>query len=92
MLVENVSLIDMGRVWVEHVDCVGTEEALRFCTLRYGQAQCSHSDDVIVWCDTGTAEQGTGMAEVVVRLGQWVHLSNSMRWRTTVTSKQHSLF
>eukprot|EP00117_Sycon_ciliatum_P037013 scpid48558/ scgid1506/ Neurotrypsin; Serine protease 12 len=60
MLVENVSLIDMGRVWVEHVDCVGTEEALRFCTLRYGQAQCSHSDDVIVWCDTGTAEQGTG--------------------------------
>ena len=50
-LTQNWTFLDTGRVWVDYLTCGGEEKRLADCRLSWGTGQCSHSNDVIVWCD-----------------------------------------
>ena len=44
-----------GRIWIGHLNCVGTEESIRKCSHRgWGNETCSHSKDAGVKCNRGT--------------------------------------
>ena len=43
-----------GQVWIDNLDCAGTEETIRNCTHRgWGIEDCSHSEDASVNCTAG---------------------------------------
>lgn len=43
-----------GRIWLDNVQCNGTEERLEWCdSLCWGQNTCTHSEDVGVKCTGG---------------------------------------
>ena len=46
---------DSGRIWLDSVDCDGSESAIRKCSHRgWGVHNCSHVEDASVKCITGT--------------------------------------
>ena len=45
-----------GRVWLNYVNCVGTEQTIGNCSHRgYGLCYCSHRYDASVRCSSGDA-------------------------------------
>ena len=41
-----------GQIWLDHLNCVGTEWTIRMCPHRgWGDSKCSHSKDAGVQCD-----------------------------------------
>ena len=43
-----------GQVWIDDLDCAGTEETIRNCTHRgWGIEDCSHYEDASVNCTVG---------------------------------------
>ena len=44
-----------GQIWLDDLDCVGTEETIRNCPHRsWGSHNCSHGEDAGVKCSAGT--------------------------------------
>jgi len=44
-----------GEIWLDNVQCDGTETNLGDCRHRgWGQNDCGHHQDVSISCDTGT--------------------------------------
>ena len=44
-----------GQIWLDNVNCVGTEETLRNCSHRgWGTQNCNHQEDASVNCTAGT--------------------------------------
>ena len=40
-----------GTIWLENVDCTGTEVSILYCGRgRWGNNNCSHIEDVGIWC------------------------------------------
>ena len=44
-----------GRIWLESIDCKGTESSLFYCprvanTTNWGKHDCQHQEDVFVTC------------------------------------------
>ena len=43
-----------GQIWLDNVNCVGTEEAIRTCSHGgWGSHNCSHENDASVNCTAG---------------------------------------
>ena len=44
-----------GKIWLDNVDCIGTEWNIRNCTHNgWGIHNCNHKKDVGVQCTSGT--------------------------------------
>ena len=48
----------IGRIWLDHLNCVGNEESIKNCSHNgwdsyYAQYYCSHGDDASVKCSSG---------------------------------------
>ncbi|KAL3854706.1 hypothetical protein ACJMK2_013964, partial [Sinanodonta woodiana] len=68
------------RIWLDDVNCVGTESNIGDCSHRtWGGNDCSHSEDVAIRCGDSTIPQvrlvgGTGPWEGIVEImhnGEW---------------------
>ena len=54
------------QIWLDNVNCIGTESRLTSCSRNsYGSHNCSHSEDVAIYC--GTPSSGSGGS------GIWFH-------------------
>ena len=43
-----------GQIWLDDVDCAGTEESIRNCShSQWGSHNCSHENDASVDCTAG---------------------------------------
>ncbi len=49
-----------GRIWLDNVECIGSENALSNCTAGFNETNsCSHTQDAGVRCLSGTAFMST---------------------------------
>ena len=43
-----------GKIWLEHVQCTGSETAITKCPFKKKQSgECTHDKDAAVWCPNG---------------------------------------
>jgi hypothetical protein len=62
----SVTLDGTGTIWLDELACVGTESSLSMCpSAGWGQANCSHSEDVGVRCCNGTCPAVCGDGRVM---------------------------
>ena len=54
-----------GAISLGYMNCVGTEASLQSCSRSSNSQDCSHDNDVGVWCD-GIADSGEGMTLYVI--------------------------
>ena len=66
-----------GRIWLDDVQCVGTESRLINCSANaLGTNNCGHSEDAGVNCIAGPT---TGKQQ---NIHAWVHVSMILAWNT----------
>nr|XP_047911199.1 deleted in malignant brain tumors 1 protein-like isoform X5 [Anser cygnoides] len=77
-----------GRIWLDDVNCAGTEETLAHCRARpWGQNNCNHAEDASVVCsvlsNAGTANKSTvRLADGPHRCAGRVEVFHSQQWGT----------
>ena len=59
-----------GQIWLDDVNCVGTEEMIRNCSHSgWGSHNCTHKEDVSINCTAGTY---IGTCIIVACNGAWL--------------------
>ena len=59
---ENVYGAGSGQIWLDNVQCTGTETAISDCSHDdWGVHDCEHYDDVALSCTTGKSRSAVQM-------------------------------
>ncbi|XP_062508254.1 neurotrypsin-like [Corticium candelabrum] len=62
----SVQMQGSGRIWLDNVDCYGTETALTDCHFNgWGSSSCSHYQDVVVTCSGLSDDRRDGTIRLV---------------------------